>query len=635
MSSAQKRKRSDVQDGAEDHQTKRLSAACTQCRKQKIKCEIKNDQLPCSRCHRRGLSCVLHAAQRQSVADHRQTRLLSQDLVHIHSTIQQICDHLQLQPPQALISRGDEVSRADAVDNAESEEDNACGLSPPASPSVAQAPIDTYLTSANRVSTPNGESPARPRRRDSDRLDLVSKGIVTQEAAERLVELYLRRFDRFLYGIASQYRDFEQVRQASPTLLAAMCAVSALHDSTYGDVFEACNKEFRALISAALFEKRDLEHIRALCIASFWLPDASRILISDAARRAADCRLHRHFVRLTQYAKIEGAITARFSDQQDARDKIRLWYLLYVCDQHLAILHNRDSILSSEKDAIEKREHFLGDAPAPNDDVRLMSQVSLLVIMSQIKLTFGSEQSKPLLRSSSVQLMHFARELDQWFADWSPRFEHDHHIGGFPIAGLTMHFQFARLYLAHHVFRGLKSEPIPQHFMTAANAARGAAVTIFKMVVENEDFQHNIVGMPHYFHIMISFAAQFLIELCTKYYEQLGVEAQDDLHKVSAALALFARTTTRPQHPIARVTTGLMRKLNKCTEKLGIASVLTASPFDASDYATVGDTTTDRFDLFRPDSSVDLDIIGRLPNDFMFADFADFSFAGSNLGYTG
>lgn len=567
--------------------------------------------------------------------DGRQTRLLGQDLVHIHSTIQQICDHLQLPSPHALISGGDEGSRADALDNAESDEDNACELSPPASPSAAQAPIDTYLTSANHVSTPNGESPARPRRRDSDRLDLISKGIVERDAAERLVEVYLRRFDRFLYGIASQYRDFEQVRQSSPALLAAMCAVSALHDSTYGDVFEACNKEFRALVSVALFEKRDLEHIRALCIASFWLPDASRILTSDAARRAADCRLHRHFVRLTQIDRNEAASSTRSSGQQDAKDKIRLWYLLYICDQHLAILHNRDSILSSEKDAIEKREHFLGDASALNDDVRLMSQVSLLVIMSQIKLTFGSEQSKPLLRSSSVQLMHFSRELDQWFAIWSPRFELDQHIYGFPLAGLTMHYQFARLYLSHHVFRGLKDEPIPQHFMVAASTAREAAVTIFKMLVENENFQREIVGMPHYFHIMISFAAQFLIELCTKYHEQLGIEAQDDLHKVSAALALFARTTTRPQHPIARVTTGLMRKLNKCTEKLGIASVLTASPFDASDYATARDTTTDRFDLFRPDRSIDLDIMGGLPNDFMFADFADFSFAGSNLGYTG
>jgi hypothetical protein len=292
-----------------------------------------------------------------------------------------------------------------------------CELSPPASPSALQAPIDTFLENVNTDTTFDGTSPRLQRRRTLDRSDIVTKGLIPLETAETLVHRYLTTLDTFLYGITSHYKDIESIRRASPTLLAVICTVAALHNVEDKDVFEICNKEYRHLVASSLFEKRNLDFIRALCIGSFWLLNASRILSSDAVRRAADVRLHRHFSRV-----IDSSSTDKPEQVFEARDRVRLWYLLFICDQHLSILHNRDCLTRQEQDIIERRESFLVGDTVAKHDVRIVSQVSLLRIMGQIRDAFGSETAKPLSKAMAIQLTHFLRELDQWYSQFLPQF---------------------------------------------------------------------------------------------------------------------------------------------------------------------------------------------------------------------
>lgn len=585
----------------------------------------------------------------------RQIGLLARDVSSIFSTLQSICDKLNVEPPQPLLSlqdsNGQGEQSVDGIDEPGEDDPEVYELSPPASPSTAQAPIDPYLSGGQpqkdtSVDRTGAGSPQRNRRRASEKEDLVSKGIITQERADMLVGRYLLHLDRFLYGIASQYRDANEVRRASPTLLAAMCAVSAFQDVEHREVFELCYKEYRSLVSASLFEKKGLEYIRALCIGSFWLLDASRILLSDAIRRAADARLHRYFHRLTEESPATNSTSQTYSadsvrdPKDDARDKIRLWYLLFISDRHLSILHNRDSLIRQEKDAIEHRDSFLaadrsGGGPASNLDIRLISQVSLLVIMGQIRDVLGSERARPTPKTSVVQFAHFAHELDQWFERWSPRFEPDEHIGAFPLAGLSMHYHYARLYLGHHALQGLlASEPIPPHCVPAAAAARDAALAIFAMILDSAAFRGHIVGMPHYFHIMISFAGHFLLEVAARHREQLGIDAAEDFGRVAAVLALFARTPAMSQHPIARALAGLTRRLNECTAGLGMESVLTGSPFQNAEYTSLmtdfsgaGDVRVGGGAADAMLTSLDVQAASGLSDDFLYGDFGDFHLA--------
>lgn len=300
----------------------------------------------------------------------------------------------------------------------EAEDDGTvCELSPPLSPSALQAPMDKFVGTR----TDDVRSPHSARKQANEARDLISRGLITLETARSLVDTYLHRLDHFLYGLAGRFEDTDAVLKASPVLLAAMCAVAAFNDPQQQNVFDICNKHYRELVSTSLFEKRNPEHIRALCIGSFWLPDASRILLSDALRRAADARLPYCFHKLMA-VKDNQTPASEPSKREDLRDKVRLWYLLFVSDQHLSILHNRDSVARREIEILESREAFLAMSTATNQDIRLMSQVSLLLIMGQVREIFGSEISSPVPKALKVQLTHFSQELDQWYNKYAEQF---------------------------------------------------------------------------------------------------------------------------------------------------------------------------------------------------------------------
>lgn len=149
-----------------------------------------------------------------------------------------------------------------------------------------------------------------------------------------------------------------------------------------------------------------------------------------------------------------------------------------------------------------------------------------------------------------------------------------------------MHSQFAKLFLGHHVSRGLKGKPIPIHFLVVAATAYETATNIFTIVLENNAFRNNLLGMPQHFHIMISFADRFFLEVCARHREQLGMNLEVDLERIRAVLANFARIKALPQHSITRVTTGLVNQLSRFAATMGIESGLNSSPFLSMDFLT-------------------------------------------------
>lgn len=196
------------------------------------------------------------------------------------------------------------------------------------------------------------------------------------------------------------------------------------------------------------------------------------------------------------------------------------------------------------------------------------------------------------------------------------------------MAGLQLHYQFGKLYLGHHVFRGRGSDPIPLYFLPAASSAYAAATNIFDMILSDGALRDNLVGVPHYFHIMISFAGHFILEVSLKHHEQLNVAADDGFGRVSAVLARLTRITALPQHPLSRISTALLRKLSECTISLGLESALTASPFAGLEgqYAMARDegmkskvNTDSGFN-----GTFDMQLGQNLQSDFFFPDFGDF-----------
>lgn len=508
-------------------------------------------------------------------------KLLQTDVTHLHDTLDMLCQHLGVEGPKALRSMGHDREGssppAENDQNQTQQEEEGCEVSPPDSPSAVQAPIDTFLDIAKIRSPHSSDSPASARAsRSGTSSDLISKGIISATVAERLVHHYFSRLDHYLYGIGGEYQGLEQLRANTPFLLAAICTVSALHHPQERVVYEACNRELRSLVAKSTFEKRDVDYIRALCISSFWLADASRIFCSDAIRRAADMRLHRSFDSLFEDRTGLGSEpmpsepSPSMQNLSAATDRVRLWYLLFVCDQHLSILHNRDSLLRSDKGIAVGWELYLHRAETTESDVRILSQVSLLLIMGQVRDVLGSDNQIPLPPALASQILNYSRQLDKWYTKFSALFVTNAFIGDFPKRGLQLHYQFGKLYLTHQVFKGLCGRPVPPHFLSAATMAHDTAVSIFEMILSEPELQEGLVGMPHYFHVMIAFAGHLLLEICQNYYEQLAIKIQDDFQVINSALNLFRNTQCIPQHPIWRMTPGLNRKLHGCAASIGV-----------------------------------------------------------------
>lgn len=107
-------------------------------------------------------------------------------------------------------------------------------------------------------------------------------------------------------------------------------------------------------------------------------------------------------------------------DQQneEAADGTRLWFILHISDQRLAILYGRPPIVL-EHPSIDEIESYL-ETPASNEqDKRLMSQVALSSIFKSIRELFGPDRRQPIPKAYVHQMTHFNKQIDHWFNHWS------------------------------------------------------------------------------------------------------------------------------------------------------------------------------------------------------------------------
>jgi hypothetical protein len=239
--------------------------------------------------------------------------------------------------------------------------------------------------------------------------DFISQGLVTLPDAERLFGIYKDRLDGFIYSIGCPYKTLDQLRRKSSILCAATLTIAALHDPAADKVYGVCNSELRRLTEKSMLQRQgDRDYFRALAIASYWLSDLSWTLSGHAIRRAAECNIHNSY-------------SLAIKDQsEEAMDSARIWSILYICDQHLAILYDRPAIIQDDW-LTQDWEGILSCPLATDQDERLMSQVELMGILRNIRRLFGPDKGEEVPRLYLSQIGHYHRQLDQWIAKWTAR----------------------------------------------------------------------------------------------------------------------------------------------------------------------------------------------------------------------
>ncbi|KAF4964012.1 hypothetical protein FZEAL_10896, partial [Fusarium zealandicum] len=495
-------------------QISRKVKACTACRRHKIKCLIDESGPPCRRCTEKNLSCVLGKSL-QTILDEKSqfSQDIVQDLEQMHGFLKQVAGKLDLElPAMRSFAGASEGSKEDSPSQSVLSNKGHQGPSRDNSPKMMPeddglpyVPIHSLyaLTKLRALRSPDDVNTHPNQGID----DFITRHSISLADAERLFAFYRIRLDPYIYLIGCPYDSLHELRQKSQFLLLAILTVAALHDSTADSLYPVCSSEFRRLVETSIFERRlDHDYLRALCIGSYWLSDLSWMLSGHAIRRATEFDLHNSYERAVEN-----------SSKEDA-DCARIWYILYVCDQQLATLYGRPSIVQEDA-STQGVTNFLNSDVANDEDRRLLSQVSSVSILRSIRELFSINKGKPIPRMHLNHISHFRRQLDQWFEFWTTQVQEQWPgIGGFPRKGIILHYNFAQLYLYSHVFRGLsKDDPIPHYFLDCALKAISTATAIIDRFLHDPDVASGIVGMPSYVHSMTAFASMFLTKVAIKY----------------------------------------------------------------------------------------------------------------------
>lgn len=263
-----------------------------------------------------------------------------------------------------------------------------------------------------------------------DHNDFISRGLISIDRAEALLQYYQVHLDPYIYGLASKYKSLETLRRSSSLLTACICTVAASHQAGDPQIYEICNDEFRRLISGSMFERRvSLDYIRALVIGSYWLSDVSWTMMGLAIRRAGDINLPKYYNQIVNdsFAPRNDGYLGGGSGSGDlspaaetAIDAVRLWYLLYICDQHLSILYTRAPMIR-EDETIRGWRAYLESSSASQADLRISSQLALMIQLSGVRQFFGVDATKVIPRGSMPHINTFSHHLDKWLAYWSSK----------------------------------------------------------------------------------------------------------------------------------------------------------------------------------------------------------------------
>jgi hypothetical protein len=179
--------------------------------------------------------------------------------------------------------------------------------------------------------------------------------------------------------------------------------------------------------------------------------------------------------------------------------------MLYVCDHHFSIAYGRPPMIS-ESTQIREYELFLQLPQANSLDERILSQVALMQILTQVHSMFAErrlpqqhDSSRALLAEDDFHHMRmFNLQIDQWRMKWHAR-QHDNPcIGTFPHKGIILYSYFAKLQLNSFAIRGVSISHgnLSTERKEFANMAISAAASILTFVLEEPDLRRALVGTP-------------------------------------------------------------------------------------------------------------------------------------------
>ncbi|OQD69616.1 hypothetical protein PENPOL_c002G05720 [Penicillium polonicum] len=513
--------------------------ACTECKRHKVRCDMKATDSVCSRCQRMGLECVVNKSLQTLLEDEAEWKSM------IESAMTDLLRKSQLpelsyyqaggtiETPSNKRGRKDSTvstddnglvqhRRAEPVDNTmrngtaarsnygfpQQQPRYSLDREEAGATSLVTAPMGS-LYEVTQLSENRESSPGQKLAPDQALVtDLISRGVVDIQEAEELFYQFDQVLNRYLWdGALLAHKDLKSVRRSSSMLSAAILAVTALHMPTKERTFDTCYTEFARLASESMLgHHHTLDDIRALCIGAFWLADVSWKLSGYAVRIATERNLHQFFRKATQ-------------GSPEHMEQARLWYLLYTLEHHFSIAYGRPPMIHEDA-SITQHNIFTQNPSISQGDLRLHSQVDLFIILTRIYFAFGPDVDLEVPESDFPKIDQYDVDIGDWKSAWLPRLAGSRYVGAYPYKAVYMHYHFSRLQLNSVALRTYHSSTSSGQMSferrKRANIAVESAIATLQVCLDERDIQLALVGVPLYLHSMITFAAVFLLKIAAK-----------------------------------------------------------------------------------------------------------------------
>ncbi|KAL4778430.1 hypothetical protein BJX76DRAFT_366325 [Aspergillus varians] len=505
----------------------RLTRACAECKKHKIKCFVRPGQAACNKCLKSGVQCVPHNFAQKFIDE---DAVWKAQAAAVMDRLKDAVEHLLRHNNLPGLASTDTISALHSIEmlsplSSPIHSESAGGNFTPEGPSVGLTGhqddsdlVPLPMNNLYNLTDPTTSQLIRVDPADVNGPDFITQGVLSISEAEFLFNHYRSTISPLLWdGMLCSHKSLHEARQSSPLLVAVVLTVAALHSPNREHSLHATYGAFVSLMrGSCLLRCQTLDVVRALCIGAFYLTSLSWALCSRAVRVATEMNLHKSSL---QFAR--GSV--------ESYERVRLWYVLYVCDHQFALAYGRPPLMHEDA-AIRNAEKLLTSGLSSKGDCGLVAQVKLFRVLASGYFMHGCDPDLELGGQDFKRLKEFDISVDQWRLEHQGRGvdelgpERDNTLTPPQPATNALYYHLARFQLNSVALRGISArgtggcptrnlDKMNWERQEAANIAIMTAMNTARLIVDDASLQKALIGLPIFMHAMIAVCASFLLKM--------------------------------------------------------------------------------------------------------------------------
>ena len=380
-----------------------------------------------------------------------------------------------------------------------------------------QLMMENQHSSSNTKRNPSlNESPLK-KQKISHVPDDFRNGFLTLDDAKELFSFFDKNITPQLFGFEISNFSVDFIWESSPILICAICTIACMHhpDSNLSQKYQHLQTYLQRLCGTLLYQGKPktevdgFNTILALVFCSFWLSD-SQMFTGLALQLAKEIGLDKQSNKDDPHGLSQ-------------KDRLKLWYLLYILDGQQSLTYNRQPLVSGREFTVSNsRQLLLNESPKsitgkpqsvikdkhhesesnsvpksdsmPEEfknlrfsDMRLVSQVEYNQALSEA----FSGNAWELLAPSSLGIPSRSNlELDKWMVSWTVLLSPIHNAV-WSSKSTLIYYNFAKMHINSSAVRQLQitnnNDPLPRlHELPPETSTQ-----VKPPVVENDDWEED------------------------------------------------------------------------------------------------------------------------------------------------